>query len=207
VRLRPCPRRLASELQTAVNALGIQELLLLDHRDGDLRWTEMTHFTAEIAHVIERRRPGAIITFDQDGLYWHPDHIGVYERVLTAVVPFGADAPPIYGVAVSANLMREAVESAQAKGWRPPAGGFWSLSPEVFGRFALPPTLAVDVREWVPRKVAAICAHETQMGQSHPFSNLSSDDAQRWLGREFFRRVDISSRPWTVFESICTPIC
>lgn len=200
-------RQRAIELQSAVRALGIQELLLLDHRDGDLRWNEMTHFTAEITHVIQRRRPAVIITFDEDGLYWHPDHIGVHERVLTAVQPLGVDAPPAYGVAINPNLMREAVESAQASGWHAPKGGFWSLSPEVFGRFAQPATLAVDVRDWVPRKVAAICAHETQMGLSHPFANLSQENARRWLGREFFRRLNTPSRQWSSFESICTPNC
>lgn len=193
------------ELQSAVECLGIQELVLLNHRDGDLRWSEMTHFTAEIAHVIERRRPSAIITFDQDGLYWHPDHIGVHERVVAAAQAFGSDAPPVYGVTLEASLMIEAIESAVARGWRAPAGGFWSLPPDVFGKYALPSTLVVDVRDWVSRKAAAICVHESQMGRSHPFSDLSPENARRWLGREFFRRIEIPSNSSRFLESLCTP--
>lgn len=197
----------ARELQSAVECLGIRDLALLSHRDGDLRWTEMTLFTAEIAYAIERRRPAAIITFDQDGLYWHPDHIGVHERVVTAVQAFGSDAPPVYGVTLKANLMVEAVASAVAGGWRAPAGGFWSLPPEAFGNYALPSTLVVDVSDWVHRKTAAICVHETQLGRSHPFSDLSPENARRWLGREYFRRLETLSRPSSIFESICTPNC
>ena len=74
----------------------MQELILLDYPDGDLRWSHVTGFNAEILLFLRRRRPAAVITFDEDGLYWHPDHIGVHERVLTAVRSLGAEAPPLY---------------------------------------------------------------------------------------------------------------
>jgi LmbE family N-acetylglucosaminyl deacetylase len=193
----------ALELKAAAQILGVHELILLSHRDGELRWTEMTHFAAELALIIDSRRPSAILTFDQDGLYWHPDHIGVYERVLASVLRLGATAPPVYGVTLRGALMTEVVESARARGWQPPTTGFWSLAPDVFGKYAPPASLEVDVRDWVPRKMAAICAHETQMGTSHPFSALSPDDARRWLGREFFRRLDLPSIDTTVLETLC----
>ena len=200
-------RRRVAELRSAADSLGVHQLIVLNHRDGDLRWTEMTHFTAEIVHVIEQRRPSAIITFDQDGLYWHPDHIGVHERVLTAVQDFGSLAPPVYGVTLSQHRMIEAVDAAVARGWRAPGGGFWSLPPDAFGKYALPHSLVVDVSDWVPRKIAAICAHTSQMGDRHPFSDLSAEDGRRWLGREFFRRLESPSRPSRVLESLCTPNC
>jgi N-acetyl-1-D-myo-inositol-2-amino-2-deoxy-alpha-D-glucopyranoside deacetylase len=198
-------RRRALELRTAIESLGVHELILLNHRDGDLRWTEMTHFTAELAHVIERRRPAAIITFDQDGLYWHGDHIGVYERVISTVHAVGCVAPPVYGVTLKPELMLEAVAAAAARGWHRPTTGLWSLPPEVFGKYALPHSFAVDVSEWVPRKIAAICAHETQMGGAHPFSSLSGDETRRWLGREFFRRIHTASNGSMVIERLCMP--
>ncbi|HEX7942687.1 MAG TPA: PIG-L deacetylase family protein, partial [Gemmatimonadaceae bacterium] len=171
-------RRRALELRAAVESLALHELILLNHPDGDLRWTDMTQFTAELAHVIARQTPAAIITFDQDGLYWHPDHIGVHERVLSAVHTFGDAAPPVYGVTLRAEPITEAVDAARARGWQAPSGGFWNLPPDVFGRHALPSPLVIDVSDWVPRKVAAICAHETQMGPIHPFSELSPEDAR-----------------------------
>jgi LmbE family N-acetylglucosaminyl deacetylase len=65
----------------------------------------------------------------------------------------------------------------------------------------------VDVADWVPRKLEAITAHETQMGSAHPFARLSPDNARRLLGREFFRRLEIPSSGATVIERICTPNC
>ena len=67
--------------------------------------------------------------------------------------------------------------------------------------------LEVDVGAWVPRKLDAIRAHESQMGAAHPLSDLAEPDAVRWLGREFFRRLDLPSRATTVLEDLCTRNC
>jgi hypothetical protein len=58
----------------------------------------------------------------------------------------------------------------------------------------------------VPRKLDALAAHRSQMGNSHPFSRLSPADARRLLGREFFRRLETPSSATAVIETICTPI-
>ena len=64
----------------------------------------------------ERYQPDGVITFAEDGLYWHLDHIGVHERTYTAVRSLGADAPPLYYVTMPKGVMREVVEAAVAKG-------------------------------------------------------------------------------------------
>jgi N-acetyl-1-D-myo-inositol-2-amino-2-deoxy-alpha-D-glucopyranoside deacetylase len=196
-------RQRATELREAATALGISEVLLLNHQDGYLPWQDVTDFTAEIALFMRNRRPAAVITFDQDGLYWHPDHIAVHERVVAAARSLGPDAPPVYAVTMVRGLMTEIVDAAAARGWATPSGGFWSLHPDAFGKFATPHTLEVNVGPWVKRKLDAIRAHESQMGQAHPLSELSEPDAVRWLGREFFRRLDLPSRGTTVLEDLC----
>src|SRR5947209_3014178 len=87
-----------AELREAACTLGISDLIVLSHPDGDLRWAEVTEFEAEIVMAIRRYKPAAIITFGEDGLYWHLDHIGVHERTTSAVGSLGADAPPLYYV-------------------------------------------------------------------------------------------------------------
>lgn len=197
-------RERALELREAVEALGIAELRLLSHPDGDLRWAAVTDFNADIVLFLRRHTHTSVITFGEDGLYWHADHIGVYERVLTAVQSLGAEAPPLYFVTMPTGVMPEVVKAAKARGWQAPRKGFWSLVPESFGLHAEPHTIAVDVRPFVDRKLAAIEAHRSQMGADHPFSNLTDADARRWLGTEFFRRADIPGRPGTVLEQLCT---
>ena len=109
-----------------------------------------------------------MITFAEDGLYWHLDHIGVHERTYTAVLSLGADAPPLYYVTMPRGVMREVVEAAHAKGGAPPDSSFWGIAPDAFGDGAKPPTFVVDVRDWVPRKLAALRCHRTQMGAEQP---------------------------------------
>ena len=75
----------ADELREAAEVLGIAKVLIFDHPDGDLRWADVPEFHAEIVAMIQRYRPDAVITFAEDGLYWHLDHIGVHERTCTAV--------------------------------------------------------------------------------------------------------------------------
>ena len=84
------------ELRDAAAVLGIAELIVMDHPDGDLRWDHVPELHHEIVTTIQRYRPDAVITFAEDGLYWHLDHIGVHERTYTAVHSLGPDAPPLY---------------------------------------------------------------------------------------------------------------
>lgn len=198
-------RRRAVELRDAAQALGIAEVILLNHQDGYLPWNDVTDFTAEIVLFMRKRRPDAVITFDHDGLYWHPDHIAVYERVVAAAQSLGTDAPAVYVVTMVRGVMSAIVEAAVARGWSAPSGGFWSLHPDAFGKFATPHTLEVNVGAWAMRKLAAIGAHASQMGLAHPLTDLAEPDAVRWLGREFFRRLDIPSRDTTVLEDLCIP--
>ncbi|MGC4085093.1 MAG: PIG-L deacetylase family protein [Vicinamibacterales bacterium] len=197
-------RERAGEMRDAADALGVAEVRLLSHPDGELRWAEVTGFSAEIVLFLRRYRPAAVITFGEDGLYWHPDHIGVHERVLTAVRALGPDAPPLYYVTMPHGVMPEIVDTARARGWAPPVKGFWSITPESFGLLAEPHTIEVNVEEWVERKLAGILAHKSQMGDGHPFANLDPADARRWLGREFFRRADLAGRPGAILEQLCT---
>ena len=179
----------ARELTDAASVLGIGDVFLLDHPDGDIRWARVAELHAQIVMTIRHYAPSAVITFGEDGLYWHLDHIGVYERTTTAVRSLGADAPPLYYVTMPGGVMRAVVDAAAARGWTPPSHGFWSLSPDAFGDGAKPPTLVVPVQDFVPRKLEAIRCHRSQMGAGHPFTNIDDSEARRWLGVEHFRRL------------------
>src|SRR5204863_1712055 len=96
-------------------------------------WNDVDEFHAEIVDAIARLRPDAVITFAENGLYWHLDHIGVHERVYTAVRSLGAAAPPLYYVTMPKGMIRRVVEAAHAKGGAPPDSSFWGLDPDAFG--------------------------------------------------------------------------
>ena len=181
------------ELRDAAAVLGVAEVLILDHPDGDLRWDDVHELHEEIVDAIRRYRPDAVITFAEDGLYWHHDHIGVHERTYTAVGSFGPNAPPLYYVTIQSGVMGEVVKAAHQKGGAPSNSSFWGIAPDAFGDSAKPPTLVVDVRDWVPRKLAALRCHRTQMGPNNPVSWLDEDEARQWLGTEQFRRAALEA--------------
>src|SRR4030095_2883825 len=115
------------ELRDAATVLGVTEVVILNHPDGGLRWERVPELHEEVVEAIRRYRPDAVITFAEDGLYWHLDHIGVHERTYSAVRSFGADAPPLYYVTIQSGVMREVVEAAHARGAAPPDSTFWGI--------------------------------------------------------------------------------
>lgn len=198
-------RRRAAELNEAAGVLGIHDVLLMDHPDGELRWEDVPLFHAEIVAAVRRFAPVCVITFGADGLYWHVDHIGVHERTTTALRSLGAQAPPLYYVTMPRGVMRPLWDAALARGWTPPARGFWSLVPDAFGLSAESPSVIVNVAPWVSRKVSAILCHRTQMGTGHPFDQLTPHDAERWLGVEHFHRAACVPAQLRVLEPLSEP--
>jgi LmbE family N-acetylglucosaminyl deacetylase len=192
----------ARELAAAAGALGIGDVLLFDHPDGDLRWAHVAELHAQIALAIRHYEPSAVITFAEDGLYWHLDHIAVHERTTTVVRSLGRDAPALYYVAMPPGVMRAIVDAATARGWTAPPAGFWSLPPDAFGDGAKPPTIAVQVQDWVPRKLAGIRCHQSQMGSGHPFAKIDEAEARRWLGVEHFRRMPDGASTGRLLEEL-----
>jgi N-acetylglucosamine malate deacetylase 2 len=193
------------ELREAAKVLGVAEVIVLDHPDGELRWAHIHELHLQIVSTIKECRPDAVITFAEDGLYWHLDHIGVHERTYTAVKSLRDEAPPLYYVTMAQGVMREVVRTTIAKGWAPPGSSLWGIAPEAFGDAAQTPTIVIDVGDWVPRKLAALRCHRTQMGPTNPFAQIDQIEARRWLGIEHFRRAPISL-VGSVLERIGDPV-
>jgi len=190
------------ELVRAASTLGIAEVILMDHPDGELRWEDVPLFHAEIVAAIRRYAPACVLTFGDDGLYWHGDHIGVHERVRTALGALADQAPPMYGVTMPRGMIPRITEAAAARGWAAPPKGFWSLNPNAFGLHAAPPTIVVDVRPWVSRKLVAMRSHRSQIGHGHPFDWIDAAQAEEWLGIEYLHRPPMPQRTERVLERL-----
>jgi LmbE family N-acetylglucosaminyl deacetylase len=107
------------------------------------------------------------------------------------------------------NIFREVLEAAHAKRGAPLDSSFWGIEPEAFGETEaeMPVSLRIDVRGWVPRKLAALRCHRTQMGIRNPLVWLDDDEARRWLGIEYFRRSPlVTSTADSVLEQLGAPV-
>jgi LmbE family N-acetylglucosaminyl deacetylase len=196
----------ARELRNAARALGVAELIIENHPDGSLQWADVTDLRAEIMLAVLRCRPDAVITFDEDGLYWHRDHIGVHERTTSAVACFGEKAPPLYYATLPKGAMREIVRVADLRRGEPETAGFWGIQPDAFGVATEPASFIVDVGRYVDRKLAALRCHLTQLGRNHPLSWIDEADVRRWLGIERFRRAPGDSACSDVLERLGEPV-
>jgi len=191
----------SQELHDAARVLGIRDVVLYGHPDGDLRWADVPQFHVEIVLAIQNYKPDAVITFGEDGLYWHLDHIGVHERTYTAVKSFGPYAPPLYYVTMRHGVMTELVQTAIANGLALRANPF-DIEPDAFGEHAKPPTLLVDVHDCVPRKLSALQCHRTQIGVDNPFRHITDEQARKLLGVEQFRRSPLDAGWDSVLERL-----
>lgn len=90
----PGPRELGKmregELREAAKVLGLREVTILEYHDGQLDRADQGIFTQQIVGHIRRIRPHVVVTFDQNGVYGHPDHIAA-TRAATAATVAAAD--------------------------------------------------------------------------------------------------------------------
>ena len=198
------------ELHAATRILGVREVIVLDHRNGFLPWADRNVLEADIVSVIRRVRPTTVVTFDDDGLYWHPDHIVVHERTTAAVSALAGDAPALYYVQVPKGAMRNAwlaaTRAAEARGdletVRPFALG---VEVDAYGLFTTPPTLTLDVRGQAVAKLRAIRSHASQL-LGDALDRLPEECAAEVLGLELYRRAEIGAQGETFLDRISRPI-
>ena len=181
----------SAELSAAAKILGIHEVRLLDHEDGMLPWIDPDRVEADVRDAIRDFAADAVVTFDADGLYWHPDHIAVHERVTAAVDALGDDAPELWYVTVPPGAMRAVVHDAAPGGLNTILG----IDADTFGADAPEPTMVVSAGALASRKLDALRCHRTQV-EGGPFDRIAAADAERLVGTEHYRRAPVrTGRP------------
>jgi LmbE family N-acetylglucosaminyl deacetylase len=198
----------SQELRAAADVLGVANLLVLDYEDGMLPWVDAAELEADIAGAIRRIHPEVVVTFGEDGLYGHPDHVAVHERTTAAVAALGADAPALYFVTIPPGAMRAVVRHAAAvaaRGGDPSPRQILGIAdPDAFGALAATPTLVVAAGGFAARKLAAIRCHRTQLAND-ALALIGDGDAARLLGTEHFHRAAVGARGETFIERFAAP--
>lgn len=189
--------RRADELVDAAHVLGAAGVVSLDHADGMLPWIDAEALTADIAMLIRATAADAIITFGADGLYWHPDHIAVHERVTEAVRRLGEAAPALYYVTMPPGQMRAVMDADAAH--RAVVPGLPDA--DAFGAAATPATLVVRCGPFARTKLTALRCHRSQFGDS-AFAALSDDVATRVLDVEHFHRASVGAAGPSVLDGL-----
>lgn len=184
-----------AELQAAAHALGAAAAECLGYPDGELAGVDEAEAAQTLARLLERERPEAVLTFSEEGLYWHPDHLAV-SRLLAAALELVAPGPAwVYGATWPEGHAARLVAQMRARGLET---DLWGLEPDAFGAPEGSITSSLEVSPFLPAKLAALRAYASQIGPGHLLSALPDDLAQQFLGREYFVRLkpEDEERDW-----------
>jgi N-acetyl-1-D-myo-inositol-2-amino-2-deoxy-alpha-D-glucopyranoside deacetylase len=173
------------ELRSACAELSVGWVKCYRRPDGELRWSNLSAIARQLAAVFDTRRPDAVVTFGEDGLYYHPDHIAAGDLVCRAAARL-THPPALYRAVWPKPLMRELGAELRARGL---SDDLWDLEPEDFGTDDLDGSFAVDVRRFAGQKLRALRAHRTQVSDGNALMALDAELAERFLGTEWFAPI------------------
>ncbi len=200
------------ELKASCRALGVQEPLILEHRDSGMQGDEANHhpralIKAPSEQVIEplvaemrRFRPQVVLTFGPDGLYGHPDHIAMSEHTTSAFHLAGDPLafPHQLAGGLEPHSPLRLFYSARPRGFRMTmatrfrGAGVDVPLPSAERRDDGVPVeelhLHMDVSAYLEQKKASIRSHFTQMQVDSPYFKVSHEVLAETLGREHFIR-------------------
>lgn len=168
-----------AELRAAARALGVGWAACLREPDGELAWVDQRATAAALAELLAPAPPAVVLTFGDDGVYGHPDHAAARDIAVLALEQLGSPFA-LYEAAWPLDAMTALASAAAERGL---PTGLWGLEPEDFG-CEREPTLVLDVRPVLTRKLAALRAHRTQVGADHLLAALPDDLAALHLGSE-----------------------
>ncbi len=210
------PQIRMDELRCACRALGIEEPIFLGYRDsgmegwgapeGSLAKADEEEVVGRIVEVIERLLPAVIVTFDQGGVYGHPDHVTCSARA-TEAYKRAASRPggplALYHQAMSRSAVADmqtamAMERRMSGEPEPEPTEDDLRQQEAFVRLARPDeeiTTHVAIGEVLDRKLAALDCHESQMSGRRWGDPEARPMVEKLMGHETFVRIDPPVEP------------
>lgn len=189
------------ELRAAGGELGVSWLRFLDLEDGtvgSIAGTEAEPLVLEkMVRAIRELRPEVVITFGPDGVYGHPDHVAVGQLTVKAC-GLAADARShshlkaenlaphcvheLYFATFPQGYIADLFTQVSAAGVK---ADLWGIPAEQFGVPEEEITHTLDITAYLPRKLAAIRCHRTQLDEQNLLRLAPEDVAARYFNREF----------------------
>jgi LmbE family N-acetylglucosaminyl deacetylase len=168
------------ELRASLAELGVDDVRVLDYRDGECDLVDDAAAIADITEQLDALRPDVVITFGPDGITGHRDHVIVSAWVTEAWRRVG-HGELLYATMTDAFVARNAELHERIGLFAERAGdGPASYTAD---QIALTCDLSDDELD---RKRRALGRHASQTG---PLAALMGEDTYRsWWRTEWFRR-------------------
>jgi LmbE family N-acetylglucosaminyl deacetylase len=193
------------ELETACSTLGVGRLVRLGYYDsgmagaaenarpGAFAGADLDEAAARLVKVLDEERPRVMLAYDETGGYGHPDHVKAHQVAVAAFETAGTARPEkLYFVRFPLRWSREFVRGLREAGidapGSAPAGADAGPDLHEIGVPDALVTTAIDVRRYVPTKLAALACHRSQLPPDHFLRRMSPELAQRLWAYEYFSR-------------------
>jgi LmbE family N-acetylglucosaminyl deacetylase len=195
-----------AELRQSCKILGVSQLELLGYHDSGMPdWEYKNRDDAfcnvpldvvadRIVELIRQYQPQIVISYDDKGMYQHPDHVHASLAAAAAVAKSGTPAK-FYQTAMRPSTWRKVWDALREIGADVPDR---EVTPEQIQQMEEAEqriTTSIDIRPVINRKREALMSHASQIQDSW-FSKLPPDIAEEAFGQETFIRVtDTSGAP------------
>jgi LmbE family N-acetylglucosaminyl deacetylase len=157
---------------------------------------DVEHAANRLAAILTEESADVLTAYDHHGGYGHPDHIQVHRVGLRAAEIAGT--PVVLQATMNRDHIlsgiaeaRAAAEAARelADEEEPPTEAPDFDIPDDFGEPEAHITHAIDVRDLVGQKRAAMVAHASQIAADSWFLTMEAEQFERAFGTEWFIRV------------------
>lgn len=184
------------ELQSATEALGLKNVLLLDYMDGDLDQVDPDEIISTIAAHIREIRPQVVVTFDPFGVYGHPDHIAISQFTNAAIIAaaYSNNNNDIGGIPHMVAKLYYIAETDRSLGAYQEAFGKLTMTVDNITRreVAWPDwsiTSVIDTSNYQDQVWQAVHCHRSQLSAYQALSDLPEEQRNSLFDRLSFYRV------------------
>jgi N-acetyl-1-D-myo-inositol-2-amino-2-deoxy-alpha-D-glucopyranoside deacetylase len=188
------------ELENAGRILGVSRGEFLDYRDSGMVGTPenedprsfhqapLAEAAAKLAAILREERPEVVVTYGEDGVYGHPDHIKAHfvtNAALDQMLRAGESWSPkkLYYTAIPRSMMQAFFEQMPEEARR--------QSEQSNMRIAGTPdelvTTRVDVSNYTGRKRQAFAAHVSQNDPNSWFATMADQIYELAFGTEYYQ--------------------
>lgn len=195
------------ELRAADEVLGVDRQEFLGYRDSGMvdtadnkdprsfQQAKLEEAAGRLAVFMREERPDVVITYAEDGVYGHPDHIKAHFTTLAAIDLIekeGWSPKKLYYTAIPRSMMEAFAQQLPEEAQRQASGSI---------RIAGTPdelvTTRVDVHDYFERKRDAFRAHRSQNDPNSWFATMQDQVFELAFGTEYYQlaRGELGSEP------------
>ena len=184
------------ELTRAAEILGVDRFEFLDYRDSGMVDTadnkdpksfhqaRLDEAAGKLAMLLREERPDVVITYGEDGVYGHPDHIKAHfvtNAALDLLERDGWAPKKLYYTAIPRSMMEAFMSQMPEEAARQNTNMRITGTPDELV------TTRIDVRDYLDRKRKAFAAHVSQNDPNSWFTTMASQIYEIAFGTEYYQ--------------------